>query len=107
MYILRGIYNPQGYPVPTVKVILVPRKTVNEEAVVRIRGCLHRTIEEAAGDFYGDDRAIFDMRLDELAELRAGLSAFLTQQVTGRQVNITITLDDVVTERTLAGTRAA
>lgn len=92
---------------PAIKVILIPGETVDEEAVVRIPGCPHRTVDEAAGDLHRDDRAVLDVRLDELAELRAGFGALLAQQVAGWQVNITVTLDDVAAERALAGTRAA
>lgn len=74
---------------------------------MRVLGGLHGAVDEAAGDLHGDDRAVPDVRLDQLAVLRAGLDAFLAQQVAGRQVNITVTLDDVAAERALAGARAA
>lgn len=93
--------------VPAFKVILISGKTVNKEPAVRVLGGLHGTVDEAAGDLHGDDGAVLDMRLDQLAILRAGLGAFLAQQVAGRQMNITVPLDDVAAEGTLAGAWAA
>lgn len=42
-------------------------------------GSLHSAVDEAAGDLHGDDRAVPDVSLDELAVLRPGLDAFLAQ----------------------------
>lgn len=93
--------------IPTVEVILISRKAVDEKPIVGILGGLHGAVDEAAGDLHGDDAAVLDMRLDELAVLRARLGAFLAQQIAGRQVDITVTLDDVAAQRALPGARAA
>lgn len=86
---------------------MISRKAIDEKPIVGVLGSLHGAVDEAAGDLHGDDRAVFDVRLDEFAVLRTGLGAFLAQQITGRQVDITVALDDVATQRALAGTRAA
>lgn len=82
---------------------MISRKAIDEKPIVGIPGSLHCAVDEAAGDFHGDDRAILDMCLDKLAVLRPGLDAFLPQQIAGRQVGITVMLDDVATQGTLAG----
>lgn len=95
------------YLIPTVEIILISRKAIDEKPIVGVLGSLHGAADEATGNLHGNDRAVSDMRLDEFAVLRAGLGAFLAQQITGRQVDITVALDDVTTQRALAGARAA
>lgn len=70
-------------------------------------GDSHGAVDEAAGDLDGDDGAVPDVSLDELAVLRIWFDAFLAQQIAGRQMNITVILDDVAAQGAFAGTRAA
>lgn len=70
-------------------------------------GGVHSAIEEAARDLDRHDRAVLDVKLDQLAVLRAGLGALLAQQIAGRQVYVAVTVDDVAAEGALAGARAA
>jgi len=81
---MRIIREIRRYLIPTVKIILIPGKTVDEKPVMWILGCLHGAIDEATGDLHRDDRTVSDMCFDELAILRAGFGTFLAQQITSR-----------------------
>lgn len=94
------------YLVPTFEVILIPGEAVDQKTVARILGGLHGTVEQAASDLHGYDRAVPDVSLDELAVHRSGFGALLAQEIASRQVHITVVIDDVAAKRALTGTRA-
>ena len=65
--------------VPALQVVLVAGEAVDEE-VVLLR-LVHGGLEERARDLDGDDGAVADVALDQLAVLRARLAALCPQEV--------------------------
>ena len=61
--------------VPAAQVVLVAREAVDEELVRA--GLVHGALEQRAGDLDGDDGAVGDVALDQLAELGSGLFPLL------------------------------
>lgn len=74
--------------VPALEVVLVPGKPVNEE-VVLLR-LVHGGLEEGASDLDGDDCAVADVALDELAVLRSRLVALCPQKIAWKERMIMI-----------------
>jgi hypothetical protein len=81
-------------------------ETVDEELVgaVLLDGGLHGVFEQLDGDFHGDNLAVADVLLDQVAELAALTVLLFAQKVAGGEVLELVVADDVAALSALAGT---
>jgi hypothetical protein len=89
--------------------IHLARETVNEEFVcaVLLDGGLHGIFEQLDGDFHGDNLAVADVLLDQVAELASLAVLLFTQEVAGGEMLELVVADDVGALGALASTGAA
>ena len=80
------------------------RETVDEELVdvVVLDGGLHGVFEQLDGDFHGDNLAVADVLLDQVAEVAALAILLFAQKVTGGEMLELVVADDVAALGALA-----
>jgi hypothetical protein len=81
-------------------------EAVDEELVgaVFLDGGLHGVFEQLDGDFHGNDLAVADVFLDQVAELAALAVLLFAQKVAGGEMLELVVADDVAALGALAGT---
>lgn len=79
-------------------------ETVDEEFVdaVVLNGGLHGVLEQLDGDFHGDNLAVADVLLDEVAKIAALAVLLFAQQVAGREMLELVVADNVAALSALA-----
>lgn len=65
-------------------------------------GCLHGVLEQLDGDLHGDNLAVADVLLDQVAKVGSLTVLLFTQQITGREVLELVVADNVAALGALA-----